>query len=325
VRTPQSIRNKIVRIIRAYNTAEYRLKTTGAGMVGTEYDNFQDEVVHKHCIYYHELKPILADRPNVTPWATNFDTEDEGDDNVKDSHNDSSDDESEATSDSVIEIISVDDEDHPCIVSKDKISSRENLPESSQSYSQLTDDTCSRVSKCNVPTKRGEASCSSKSISPINKKRQKSQSQKMSPVDANRAKKSLLRQGKKQICGSNAKSKSKLGALMEAEKEDRLFILESRKQKMEFEKKRHHDMKQMEMKKLDERKEIENKKIAIQEKLLVVDVEEKELKKDHLRAQTEIEKNNLLLVKMKVLEKQIEMREKNNTEMNDKLDDLFNK
>jgi hypothetical protein len=63
----------------------------------------------------------------------------------------------------------------------------------------------------------------------------------------------------------------------------------------------------------------------MQEKLMEVDVEEKELKKEHLQAQTEIEKHNLLLVRMKVLEKEIEMRNKNNTEMNDKLDDMFNK
>jgi hypothetical protein len=63
-------------------------------------------------------------------------------------------------------------------------------------------------------------------------------------------------------------------------------------------------MKQMEIKKLNDMKEIKNKKIA---------VEEKELKKDHLHAQTEIGKNNLLLVKIRVPEKQIEMHEKNNT------------
>lgn len=68
--------------MKSYNTAQYRLNTTGAGMVGFEYSNFEEEVVTKHCIYYHELKPILADRPNVTPWATNFDSCSEGDDNV---------------------------------------------------------------------------------------------------------------------------------------------------------------------------------------------------------------------------------------------------
>jgi translation elongation factor EF-Ts len=69
-------------------------------------------------------------------------------------------------------------------------------------------------------------------------------------------------------------------------------------------------------------KELETKKMAIQEKLMQSDVEEKEVEKEQLRAQMEIEKN-LLLVRMQVLEKQQEMRNKNNSHLNDKLDELF--
>jgi hypothetical protein len=50
-----------MRIIKLYKTTQFRLDTTGARMVGFTYNNFEDEVVNKHCIYYHELKPILFD------------------------------------------------------------------------------------------------------------------------------------------------------------------------------------------------------------------------------------------------------------------------
>lgn len=166
--------------------------------------------------------------------------------------------------------------------------------------------------------------CSS-SISKSNDKNKKRSVRKITPADAKRTQQSLLRQRKKQICGSNNKSKSKLGELLDAEREERKFLMDSRKTKMDFELNKHQELKQLEINKQKDMREIENKKLDLQKKIYEVDVEEKELKKEHLRAQTEIEKNNLLLVKMKVLEKQIEMRNKNNTEMNDKLDDMFNK
>jgi hypothetical protein len=34
--------------MKAHNTAQYRLNTTGAGMVRFEYTNFEEEVVQKH-------------------------------------------------------------------------------------------------------------------------------------------------------------------------------------------------------------------------------------------------------------------------------------
>jgi hypothetical protein len=49
------------------------MANTGAGLEGLEYERFQDYIVHKVCRYYFELLPILQDRPNVTPWYTNFD------------------------------------------------------------------------------------------------------------------------------------------------------------------------------------------------------------------------------------------------------------
>jgi hypothetical protein len=97
-----------MRIIKAYNTAQFHLNMTGAGMVGLEYSNFEEEIINKHCIYYNELKPILADRPNITPWATNFDTSDSDSD---DNGNKSIESESESLNTSVICILDETDDE----------------------------------------------------------------------------------------------------------------------------------------------------------------------------------------------------------------------
>jgi hypothetical protein len=319
VRTPQSIRNKIVRIIKSYNTAQFRLNTTGAGMVGIEYTDFEEEVVQKHCIYYRELKPILAERPNVTPWATNFDSDEEGDSNVRKEQ--SSDEESEATDDENQSVISLDNDG-----SDDSIQGtvKDTATVQTQSVVQLTDDNCTSVSKKLNQT--NDVTVTSVSVSSVNNKRKKSRTGKVAPADAKRTQKSLIRQRKKQLCGnSQSKSKSKLGTLLDQEQKERDFMMEARKTKMNFDLRRHNEMKELEINKHNDMKEIEKKKLKLQEKVLKQDEEEKKLKKEHLRAQTEIEKNNLLLVKMQVLEKQIQMRNMNNAEMNNGLDNMFNK
>jgi hypothetical protein len=319
VRTPQSIRNKIVRIIKSYNTAQFRLNTTGAGMVGIEYTDFEEEVVQKHCIYYRELKPILAERPNVTPWATNFDTDDEGDKNVR--KDDKDDDESSATDDSTESVISIDNDDSDISVVG---TVKDTTTVQTQSVSQLTDDNCTSVSKKGNQT--NDVTVTSVSLDSPKNKRKKSRVGKVAPADAKRTQKSLIRQRKKQLCGSShSKSKSKLGTLLDQEQKERDFMMEARKTKMSFDLRRHNEMKELEIKKHNDIKEIERKKLKLQEIVLKADEEEKNLKKEHLRAQTEIEKNNLLLVKMQVLEKQIQMRNMNNSEMNSGLDDMFNK
>ena len=66
----------------SYKEASERMAQTGNGLHGLEYTSFQEYIVKNVCRYYFELDPILKDRPNVTPWATNEDT---SDDDSKDS------------------------------------------------------------------------------------------------------------------------------------------------------------------------------------------------------------------------------------------------
>jgi hypothetical protein len=91
----------------SYKTAADQLRETGAGLHGTEYVNFQDYIVKHVCRYYYELEPVLGDRPNVTPWYTNEDSdEDESKSDKNDNGNNESnfDDEESLISSTEVEI-----------------------------------------------------------------------------------------------------------------------------------------------------------------------------------------------------------------------------
>jgi hypothetical protein len=71
IHTPESIRNKISKLIETFHKAFERMEGTGRGTKGVEHANFQNYVVTNVCRYYFELLPVLKDRPNMKPWYTN--------------------------------------------------------------------------------------------------------------------------------------------------------------------------------------------------------------------------------------------------------------
>ena len=72
-RSPESIKNKITKLMGQYKEANERMNNTGDGLEGIEFTNFQDYIVNNICKYYFVLDPVLKDRPNVCPWCTNED------------------------------------------------------------------------------------------------------------------------------------------------------------------------------------------------------------------------------------------------------------
>ena len=64
----------------SYKEASKRFNQAGSGFEGLELSTFQDWVVKNVCRYYFELDPILKDRPNVTPWYTNEQEDEQEDD-----------------------------------------------------------------------------------------------------------------------------------------------------------------------------------------------------------------------------------------------------
>jgi fido (protein-threonine AMPylation protein) len=56
----------------------------------------------------------------------------------------------------------------------------------------------------------------------------------------------------------------------------------------------------LDKKKYDDMKQFEMKKISIDEKRLTMEEEERDLKREHIKSQTTLEKNKALLVRMEI-------------------------
>jgi hypothetical protein len=91
IRTPESVRTKIVRILQSYKTAKDYITNTGSGLTGISFSNYQDKVVSKYCRYYFILDPVLGQRPNVKPWFTNEDGDKNNDENEQTDYDEESD------------------------------------------------------------------------------------------------------------------------------------------------------------------------------------------------------------------------------------------
>jgi hypothetical protein len=181
-------------------------------MHGIEYDNFEEEVVNKHCIYYYELKPILAERPNVKPWATNFDTDTETEKMSKDDDDSES---SYAISNQDVEVIDIlsDDNNNYNEPRKQGTVTNVNNTISNVTYSQLTDDICSYSS---VAFNNRGSQKSVKTVSSGNSpnKRKETSAAKIAPSDAKQTHDSMIRQRKRQLTWNDSSASTKLTAMM---------------------------------------------------------------------------------------------------------------
>jgi hypothetical protein len=309
IRTPDSVRTKIVRILQGYKKAHDHLTNTGAGLHGIAFSNYQDSVVNRHCPYYFALDPILGQRPNVKPWYTNeFETNDEQKDRTSEC-----DDESVGSEELVYDIdeeVRISTRNTPVLVGS-KRSQVINLSSSDDSMTVTMNTTSCSSSSCqrnienssmsgdsinqlesssselhNTTSKSQNTSSGSpkkkKSVSKATKKKPK-----LSPSAALEAQKSMIRKGVKQI--HTKSTRTKMTDVLENEQKEREFIMETRKTKLILDKKKYDDMKQFEI-----------KKINIDEKRLSMEEEERDLKREHIRSQTTLEKNKALLVKMEI-------------------------
>jgi hypothetical protein len=280
IRSPESIRTKINRLITSYKDAEDRLNGTGAGMEGIELSTFQEEVCNTTCRFYHQLRPVMVNRPNVRPWATNDDS---------DCFEEKEDEEESCLSsnDSDIEIQHVE----PATSSNTQVQGMVIVPNSDNDSNTVASvSIVENINQDNISISSHHTSGRNTTTSVSGSTRKRS-SNTISPSDAKKKHKSLLRQGKKQI--GSTKSKSKIAALLEAEQQDRNFMMQSRKDKLVFETKKHDELKQIEKQKLG----IEERRFRLDEKRLL--------------AQSEIDQQKLLLVQMEVFEKREQMKKNN--------------
>jgi hypothetical protein len=311
-RSPESIRTKIVRIMKMYKKAQDRFNTSGNGLEGIEYSDFHTRVLNETCRFYDDLHPILGDRPNVTPWITNEDPDfDKVDDNSCSNESEDSDssDVDECLNTSNQNQVSI-DMDVVTNTSTSSIcnsmvhevidlSSSDDRKKKSK-VSELSDSSDDNVVATKKKNNNRTSSRSTSGDSGKTKSKGASKKkQKLSPIDAKSKQKSLLRQNKKQI--NKKTNDSKLTDLLEAEQVERDYMMDSRKQKMTFEKERHSDM-----------KIIESQKLRLDEKRLELEMTSFQLKQEQMKLQTDYEKNKVTLQRIELFKRREELKKQHN-------------
>jgi hypothetical protein len=306
-------------VLQSYKKAHDCITNTGSGLHGIEFSNYQDKMVRTHCRFYFALKPILGQRPNVKPWYTN----EQGDKEEQANVDVDSDDESvDSTDDGNVIDIQKEIDDIMAVehggrnegvatstnigskrsqvinlsLSDDSGTGYNRMSESSDDLhidtSSLSGESVSRRVQSTSSTSQRRTTINTSNVSSIStstKSKLKSPKKKvkLSPSEALSVQQSLLKKGVKQIHGTA--NKSKMSAVLANEAKEREFIMETRKKKLDLDSKKYEDMKTFEM-----------KKITLDEKRFNREEEERDLKKEHIKVQTSLEKNKALLVKMEI-------------------------
>jgi hypothetical protein len=139
----------------------------------------------------------------------------------------------------------------------------------------------------------------------------------ISPAVARRMQRSLLTSHQKQI--NQKKKKAKITGLTDKEEEHKEFLRQTRESKMMFEKEVHdHNKRREEMNDIREQRKVE-----IEQERLLMDKEERKERREQAKIQHELEKTKLMMVKMDMYQKRIQMK-KDNPEIDDEvLNNLF--
>jgi hypothetical protein len=111
---------------------------------------------------------------------------------------------------------------------------------------------------------------------------------KLLPSAAMNVQKSLLRRKKMQM--NTQSNHPKMSKVLSNEIKEQEFLMQVRKNKLELEQERHDDLKNLEM-----------KKIQIEETKLKIVSDEGTLKREQIMAQTLVEKNKAMLVRMEIV------------------------
>ena len=290
----------------SYKEAHEKLNSTGEGFHGIEMETFQTYIIKNVCKYYFELDPVLRDRPNVYPWFTN-EKKSNHNTRIKESVFLSSDSDS---SDDDIELMSIPNYDETSSRSEiqNRLYSKNNMSDKNNSFSSSNSDNNQSIT-ITSPSSTDNKSSSSDQDSSDNKRSKALPPKKLTPIEAKKQQKTALSRKRKTIA-SNKKGKHKHESAIE--KKDRELIIESRRNKMIFEKKKHDDLKL-----------IEAEKLLIEKERLQMEKDSLKEKQCYIRAQTNLENNKILLLKMDIYSKRQNIKRDNPEITEDDLNNLF--
>ena len=307
MRSAESIKTKIVRVMASYKETNERLLSTGGGLKGLAYTTFQEFVINNICKYYLDLNPVLKNRPNVRAWHSN--------DAKRRNNKIVSIEETSAHSNDVQTILlSSDDEEvsgsentmtnASCIEINDEYEEEDNFVDlekttntSSSSLPHTSDDSTHNTSDDTDSTN------DVKGIGTITRKR-------MTPSEAKKSQKLLSSKRNKSFIKKKGKNKSSI--VRTNRQEDRDLVVETRNAKMKFEMKRH-----------DELKSIEAEKLKIEKERLQMDLDNSTFKQEHISAQTKLENNKILLLRLEIFKERQRIRKENPEFTEEYLDEKF--
>ena len=303
----------------SYKEAHEKMNNTGEGFNGIEMETFQTYIVKNVCKYYFELDPVLRDRPNVYPWFTNEKRNNNMNRTTTQSTNQQLSvflsDDSDDSSDDEIETISIAKQDstrtrkihnqRPNSLFANPTNTISNKNYSSSSS--ISDDNGSTIIT-SPSSSDNKCSSSSGRKSLDNRRTNRLPKKKQSPMDAKKKQKTVLSRKRKTIAYTKGKKKEDTAM----QQKDRELIIESRRNKMLFEKKKHDDLKL-----------IESEKLKIEKERLRMEKDSLEANQCYVRAQTNLENNKILLLKMDIYSKRQKIIRENPDITEEDLDKLF--
>ena len=326
MRSAESIRTKIIRVMASYKEAHERINNTGNGIHGFEKDNtFQEYIVRDICKYYFELDPVLRDRPNVYPHYTNEDEKVKKYNGHIPSNKEkstifltSSDDDSIGNGDD--ESIGTDDtddgEDDTCVqyAGTESNKTHTNLFTNSKLSISTTNTDINNDISISSPSSSDNllsSSSSSRTVSNNPKRQCVRRKNKMTPLEAKKNHKLMKKKKKKSIASKmNIDLKKSIGTRFTDD--DRDLLKKSRKEKFDFEMERHNDL-----------KNIESEKLKLEKERLNMERDNMRMKQNYITAQTNLEKNKIILLRMEMFKERQRIKKENPTITEDDLNELF--
>jgi hypothetical protein len=330
---------------------------TGQGIDDVDKPTFQQYVVDTICKYYFELLPVLGNRPNIQPHFTNEHDEDSSHSMVNGNKNDcilEDDDESlfdehgnkieqvhtskvidaqdndkwnkvperQSTSRMYIDLLEEDDDDYDDEFAgvkqtdrfkKTTVKERKSIP---SSVSTMTSTNHSSTKSLLSPVS-SVSSTNNRKESPTKKQKIDYNDKPLTPIDAKRIQNNLLKRHKKQIHGG--KTTNKTFGMIEQEQDDRDFLKQCRSDKFEFETNKHKDEKAYKRQEILLSKE----KISIDKARLDMDKEQAILIQNKIKAETALNDQKVMLVKLQMFKEREDFKKKNPDVAEDYVNSLF--
>jgi hypothetical protein len=287
----------------SYKEANDRMNQTGAGLEGLDLTNFQEYIVNQVCKYYFELDSVMRDRPNVQPWFTNEHTlveinDESDDDNSIESVGSMLDSSNDTTTDT--DVTENDDRDGR----RGNLTHRANMDTLTNTSIPFVTTPSSGNDSSDATTGSNQIRIRNDTVRKRTNSRNEGQScsRTLSPMEAKKTQKAMVKTKKKSIAVKKRKVLSNKVTGMD--QEDRDLIIETRDVKMSFEREKHMDMKEIEKEKLM----IDKERLSMEKETMIMKKDKIIAQKEQLNAQASVEKTRIVIMRMEMFKNRLTLK-----------------